>query len=132
MAQVGNWGRNIKFSVNSEKQLTFRGFKRTVSGRWAKHSILRGKPRTEFQGPDASGVAMEVTVSAAHGVKPGSTIKALESACENGTIDYLYVGGRKVGNGRMYLESISESWDEIWNQGELVRATLSLTFAEYT
>ncbi len=132
MAQVGNWGRNITFSVNSDKQLTFSGFKRTVAGRWTKHSILKGKPRLEFQGADASGVNMEVTVSAARGVKPENTIKTLERACENGTVDYLYVGGRKVGSGKMYLESMSESWDEIWNKGELVRATLSLTFAEYT
>ena len=114
MARVGNWGKSIQFSVNSQKQITFRGFKRTVAGRWAKHSILNQKPRMEFQGPESSGVVMEVVVSAMHGVKPRTIIQTLERACE------------------MYLESISETWDEIWNQGELVRATLSLTFSEYT
>lgn len=132
MAQVGNWGKQIRFSVNSESQLTFKSFKRTVTGRWAKHSILKGKPRLEFQGADASGITMDVTVSAARGVKPESVIKALERACEGGTVEYLYVGGKRVGSGKMYLESVSESWDEIWNKGELVRATLSLTFSEYT
>lgn len=132
MAKVGNWGKSIRFSVNSEKQITFRGFKRTVAGRWAKHSILNQKPKMEFQGPESSGVTMEVVVSAMHGVKPRNTIQTLERACERGTVDYLYVGGKKVGAHKMYLESISETWDEVWNQGELVRATLSLTFSEYT
>lgn len=132
MAEIGNWGKDIRFSVNADKQLTFRGFQRSVSGRWAKHAVLNRKPKTEFQGPDASSVAMEVVVAASHGVRPRSIIQALERACENGTADYLFVGGKKEGSHKMYLESISETWDEIWNKGELARATLSLTFSEYT
>lgn len=131
MEKIGNWGKSIQFSVNSQKQLTFNGFKRTVTGRWAKHSILHKKPKMEFQGPDASGVTMDVVISAAHGVKPRNIINNLEKACENGTVDYLYVGGKKIGANKMYLESISETWDEVWNKGELVRATLNLTFSEY-
>ncbi len=132
MAKIGNWGRHIKFSVNAEKQLSFRDFKRTVKGRWAEHPILNEKPKKEFQGPEASNVTMEVLVSASMGVSPKDTIAALEKACEKGKIDYLYVGGKKVGSNKMYLESISETWDEIWNKGELVKATLSLTFSEYS
>lgn len=41
------------------------------------------------------------------------------------------IGGKKIGKNKMYLESVSETWDEIWNKGELARATLSLTFSEY-
>jgi hypothetical protein len=26
---------------------------------------------------------------------------------------------------------MSETWDEIWNEGQLFRATISLTFREY-
>lgn len=132
MAEIGNWGKEIRFSVNSNRQLTFTGFQRNVSGRWAKHSVLNGKPKLEFQGPDASGVSMEVVVSAERGVKPRSTILNLERACENGTVAYLFVGGKRVGNNKMYLESVSETWDEVWNKGELARATLNLTFSEYT
>lgn len=132
MAKIGNWGKSIKFSVNSQKQLTFSEMKREVAGRWAKHSILHKKPRMEFQGPDSAGVTMEVVVSAEHGVKPRNTINILEKACENGTVDYLYIGGKKVGTNKMYLESISETWSEVWNKGELVKAALSLTFSEYT
>ena len=132
MAEIGNWGKDIKFSVNSMKQLTFTGFQRSVSGRWTKHSILNRKPKVEFQGPDTSSVPMELVLAASHGVRPRNTIRALERACENGTAAYLFVGGKKVGSNKMYLESINETWDEIWNKGELARATLSLTFSEYT
>lgn len=131
MAKIGNWGKHIKFTVNSEKVLSFKGFKRTVKGRWADHPIINEKPKKEFQGPDASSVTLEVVLSAYLGVSPKDIIKDLEEACEKGKIEYLYIGGKKVGKCKMYLESVSETWDEIWNKGELARATLSLTFTEY-
>ena len=90
MAKIGNWGRHIKFSVNSDKALSFKDFKRTVKGRWAEHPIINEKPRKEFQGPDASGVTMEVIVSAHLGVSPKDTIEKLEKACEKtGTTEWL-------------------------------------------
>ena len=49
---VGQWGSDIKFSVNSEKQLSFRDMKRTSSARWARHNIIGKRPKMEFLGPD--------------------------------------------------------------------------------
>lgn len=131
MGKIANWGKTITFETNSNKVLTFSKFKRTVSGRWQKHNIIGQKPKGEFAGPDASDVTLEAVLSAEHGVKPRSTLDKLEKACEKGTVDYLYVGGKKVGANKMCLESISESWDEIWNKGELVKVKVSLTFSEY-
>lgn len=131
MGKIANWGKTITFEVSSKKTLTFDKFKRTVSSRWKAHNIIGQKPKGEFTGPDTSGITMEVVLSAERGVKPRSTLDKLEKACENGTVNYLYVGGKKVGANKMCLESISESWDEIWNKGELVKATVSLTFSEY-
>ncbi len=128
---IGNWGKVISFEVNANRMLTFSKFKREVSGRWKKHNIIGKKPKGEFVGPDSSGVTMEVILSAERGVKPRTTIKKIEKAAEKGQVEYLYVGGKKVGSGKMALESVSETWDEVWNAGELVKATLSLTFSEY-
>lgn len=128
---IGNWGKTIKFEVTSNKVLTFSDFKRTVSGRWKSHPIVGKKPKGEFAGPDASGVTFDIVLSAEQGVKPRATITTLEKAAETGTVDYLYIGGRKVGSGKMALENISETWDEIWKSGELVKAKCSLTFSEY-
>lgn len=128
---IGNWGSTITFEVNSNKALTFTNFKREVSGRWKSHPIIGAKPKQEFAGPEASSVAFDVTLSAEHGVNPRSTIKRMENAAENGNVDYLYIGGTKVGKGKMMLESMSETWDEVWNRGELVRAKMSLSFSEY-
>ena len=131
MGKIGNWGKTITFEVSSSKTLTFNNFKRTVSGRWNTHNIVNGKPKSEFAGPDLSGVTLEAVLAAERGVRPRATLENLEKACEGGTVDYLYIGGGKVGTGKMKLESISETWDEIWNSGELVKAKVSLTFSEY-
>jgi len=131
MGQIGNWGIAISFTVNSSRVLTFKDMKRTVTGRWQSHAIIGKKPKTEFLGPDASGVELTVTLSAENGVSPRTVIKTMEHMADYGRLAYLYIGGRKVGTGRMYLASISETWDEVWNQGELARASMNLTFGEY-
>lgn len=129
---IGNWGSVIKFEVSTRKMLTFQNMKRTVSGRWESHSILNKKPKWEFKGPDASGVTLDILLSAGHGVSPRTMINNIEAAVESGRAEYLYIGGKKVGSGKQVIESVSETWDEVWNNGELVKATVSLTFSEYS
>ena len=74
---------------------------------------------------------MDILLSAGHGVSPRVMLEILEVAVETGIAEYLYIGGKKVGSGKMVIENISETWDEVWNNGELVKATVSLTFSEY-
>lgn len=131
MAQIGNFGKLITFEVSSEKMLALKDLKRTVAGRWKKHEIVGAAPRSEFQGPDLDETTVTAILSAEHGVKPRATIERLEAAARSGEIDYLIIGGKRVGTGKVYISSISEEWDTIWNKGELVKATINITFAEY-
>ena len=50
---------------------------------------------------------------------------------EEGTAEYLILGFRPVGKNRFRLTGSSETWDLIYNRGELVRAKLTLTLEEY-
>ncbi|MBS5028480.1 MAG: phage tail protein [Blautia sp.] len=131
MATVGNFGKLITFEVSSNKMLALSDFKRTVVGRWKKHEIIGAAPRPEFQGPDSDETTVTAILSAEHGVKPRATIERLESAVRSGEVDYLIIGGKRVGSGKVYISSISEEWDTIWSRGELVKATINITFAEY-
>lgn len=131
MAQIGNFGKLITFEVSSEKMLALKDLKRTVAGRWKKHEIVGAAPRSEFQGPDLDETTVTAILSAEHGVKPRATIDRLEAAARSGEVDYLIIGGKRVGTGKVYISSISEEWDTIWNKGELVKATINITFAEY-
>lgn len=131
MAQIGNFGKLITFEVSSEKMLALKDLKRTVAGRWKKHEIVGAAPRSEFQGPDLDETTVTAILSAEYGVKPRATIERLEAAARSGEVDYLIIGGKRVGTGKVYISSISEEWGTIWNKGELVKATINITFAEY-
>jgi len=132
MALIGSWGTDLVFSVDANSQLPFNDFKRKVKSRWATHNILQAKPRTEFQGLDQVENSMRITFSAHRGQSPRQYIDRLEEACRNGEIYYLYIGGKRVGDDKCYIESIDSDWEEIWNKGELVRASVDVTFKEYT
>ena len=123
MGKIGNFGKTITFEVSSNK---------IVSARWQAHSLLGKKPKSEFLGPDADETTLTVVLSAEHGVKPRATLEKLENAVASGTVDYLVIGGKIVGKNKVYLESMSEEWNCVWNKGELVKATVELVFKEYT
>lgn len=131
MSEVGNWGETISFEVSEEKVLTFNDFSRAVNSRWNDHDIINGKPRSEYVGPGLSNISFNITLSAAEGVNPRETLEALEKAAEEGRVEYLYIGGKKVGENKMKLESISETWDALIENGLLVKASASLSFSEY-
>ena len=42
MAKIGNWGSYIRFETSNRKVLTFDGFKRELSVRTSKHSLVNG------------------------------------------------------------------------------------------
>lgn len=131
MAQIGNWGSAISFSVNANKQLTFKSFTRETGSRWSTHEIVNSKSKSEFVGAELDAISYEVVLSAEYGVNPKKVIDKLRTAISKGEVNYLFIGGKKVGKNKFYLESMSESWDTVYSQGELVKATLSLNFKEY-
>ena len=132
-ASLGLFGETIKFEVSSDKILTFEQMKVTQAGRWATHPIIMKAPKSEFLGADLKECSMEVTLSAEHGVKPRATIDKIEKAVRSGVVDIIAIGGKIFGgNGhKWYIESVSETWDEVWNMGELVKATIKMNFKEY-
>lgn len=130
-AQVGKWGKNIKFYVRAEKQLSFTDMKRSSSGRWATHNIIGKRPKTEFLGPAMDEITMDVILDAEMGINPRWAMKRFRTACKKGEAHYLYIGSKKACRNKMAISSVTESWDRIWNNGELVRAVVSVTFSEY-
>ena len=128
----GNFGETIVFEVSQKRVLTPKDMKRSVSARWEQHKVLGKAPKSEYLGQNSPETTMTVVLSAENGVKPRSTLGNIEKAVKAGTVNWLVIGGKFVGGRKMYISSCSETWDEIWNKGELVKATVSLTFVEYT
>jgi hypothetical protein len=131
MAQIGNLGKLIVFEVSSDKVLTFHDMTQTVSGRWTQHSVIGGKPESEYLGSGQRSITLPIFLSVMHGVRPRSTIEKIEQAAESGETFSFVVGGKKVGNNQWVISSVSESWGEIIKDGKLVSANLTLTLSEY-
>lgn len=130
MAAMAQWN-GIVFKVNSRQVFTFKNMKRSYSTKWAAHDIIGRRPRMEYQGPEMDEMTIEVMLDAEHGVRPRKTMLKFQIASHHGDAANFYIGGRKVSKYKMYLASGSENWKQIWNKGELVRATATLTFREY-
>lgn len=128
---IGNWGVRIIFKVSSEQQYTFSDFTREVKGRWAEHKILNRKPKLEWLGPDSDSISLKIIVSAYRNLPPRTIIDNLEKAARNGISEYLFIGGQKVGSGKFVIENLSEEWEELDNNGGLLKAGLDVTFKEY-
>ena len=131
MAKIGNWGKVLQFKVSSEEIMTFSNMQRKVASRWAQHKIVQRATRSEYLGIDQSSITMDIVFSAEHGQRPYKCLYKLNQACKHGYVDYLYIGGKRVGYCKWYVESVSHSWAEIWSKGELVKATCKVTFKEY-
>lgn len=130
MAQVGRLGSTV-FSTSDARVLTFRELKLKKTSRTSAHNVIAGKPKLERIGPGLDTLTFSVDLLAALGVKPRAEAEKLENKMENGVVDYLIVGNRRVGKNRWLITGISEKWDYIYRRGEVAKITLELTLQEY-
>ena len=128
---IGTLGTDLVFTVSDNYVFTFAGMTRDVSSRWATHETPGVKPRAEFLGPGLQSVSLPITLSSNLGVKPREMLERVEQMVETGDTEYLILGYRPVGKNRFRVTGSSETWDVIYNQGELARAKLTLTLEEY-
>ena len=66
-----------------------------------------------------------------HVIRPRTTLDRLAAAAESGEINFMVVGGKMVGTNRWRITSISEAWNVVYNKGELVKATITVSMEEY-
>lgn len=104
---------------------------RESRGRWRAYNLLGKKPLKSFEGPDSTQVTLTITLDSDHGINPRAMLDNIQQAIQNGTVDYLVIGGRIVGGARYYIESMSETWERFFQGGRLTRATGDITFSEY-
>ena len=130
MAEIAKWG-NITFAVSSDSFLSFSGMKRTISAKWTSHPIIGKRPKLEYQNPEMEEISMEVIFDAELGINPREEMQKFRRACKKGFVNHFYINGKKIAKRKFYISEVTENWNEIWNEGELVRATASVTFCQY-
>jgi phage protein U len=128
---IGTFGSSIVFEVSEKSVFAFKKLTQEIKGRWASHDHLGGKPKKEFLGANAREAALEIYLSANLGVRPRTVLKSLENMAEKGEVEYLIIGDTPISKNRFLLASVSEAWDKVYNDGSLVKATVSITLEEY-
>lgn len=128
--KIGNFGK-IKFVVSAEKINSFRDFNYKLSSRWAKHSAYKGRPTSEFLGPDSSNITFSIYLDIYLGVSPRREMKKWENLLRKGKHDYLIIGGEQIGKGQWKVESVGETWERFYKDGKLIGASIDITFSEY-
>lgn len=131
MAQIGNLGKKIVFRVSDNYVLTPQNFTQKISGKWNKHDVMLGRPKYEFNGADLRRIDFKVVLDIMLGVRPRDVLKTMETMAENGSAETLVIGGRQIGKNKWILKELSETWDVVYNGGELARATCSVVLEEY-
>lgn len=127
---IGYFGVVI-FEVSDKKVLSFHDFKLTASGSWSEHKRSGKKSEYEFLGPSARTVSFTIELDATYGVNPRDMLHMLAGYAENGLVSPLVIGNSKIGD-RWRLTKVSSAWNQILNNGELVKASASITLEEYT
>lgn len=128
---IGAFGTSVIFEVSEDRVLAFKKLTQDVKGRWASHETLGEKPKKEFLGADARECALEIYLSASLGIRPRTTLQELEKMVESGATEYLIIGDMPLSESKYAITAVSEAWDKVYNDGSLVKATVSITLEEY-
>lgn len=125
---IGTFGP-VTFTSSNAAVRTFTGMKKTKGHRFAKHSVVLGKPKLERIAPDADSVSFDMRFDLALGVNPATEIATLEELVEAGEAYDLVVGGIPLGT--FVIEKMDEELRRIDGKGTLLVASVSLQLLEY-
>lgn len=128
---IGSWGGGLVFSTSDRRILTFSNFTRSSGSEWATHSRIGQKDQVEYLRPKLQKVTFSIKLDATLGVRPRAMLDLLNLYAERGTINTLVIGGRRVGRHRWRITDLSETWETVFNRGELVSAKVNVTMQEY-
>lgn len=130
MNQIGSLG-SIVFSVGPDAIRTFNDFTRSSAGRWANHEVLGKKPLSQFIGPGLDTVSFTVRLDVRYGINPRKELDALVELERAGKAMPLIIGGKGVGVNKFKITSLEQTWTDIDNKGNLLRADITVNLEEY-
>ena len=122
---------NIVFETSDSRILNFTGFTRDVSSRYAQHEVIGKKPATEYLGPNLDTISFTVNLNGSFGVNVRGEMDRWVGMARNGEAYLLVIGGKGVGTDLWSVQSISEMWNKILNNGALLSGKIDVTLQEY-
>lgn len=130
MAVVGAYGE-VAFEVSSETVRTLEDAVWSGKARWAAHDRHIGHALTEFTGLEPDEFSFELQLSAYLGANPMQELVKLWTYQRKGLPQPLVIGDHAYGKYRWSLISMSIKMQNYDSNGDLLRATVSVTLQEY-
>jgi len=127
---MGSWGSFV-FKVSADTIIAPRDISRSAGSNWSTHTLISGKPKAQYQAPTLRTASFNVTLRADYGVKPRKQLEAMAHAAEGHAAYPLIIGGKQLASNPFRLTGVSETWNTVYNGGELFSAEVALTFEEY-
>lgn len=127
---IGFFG-DVVFETSDSRLLTFNGFTREVSSRYAEHEVLLKKPKIEYLGPGLDTITFTIDINGSFGVKPREEMDRWVVLARKGQAYTLVIGAKPLGSDKWVVERVSEAWEIIFNRGELYSGKIDVTLKEY-
>ncbi|KEQ22302.1 phage tail protein [Paenibacillus tyrfis] len=127
---IGSFG-DVIFVASAELIRTFQSFSRTTAARWAVHEIHLKYPKAEYIGPGQDSLSFTMRFDIRYGINPRTELDKLLDMSRSGTAQTLTIGGKGLGVGLWYIESINQTWTAVDNHGHVITAEAELTLKEY-
>ena len=125
---IGTFGL-VTFEVSAEKTRTFDDFKRKTSAKFEQHDIVGLKAKLEFVAPGLDEISFQVVLSAFTGISPLKEADQLREIVQKGEYNALVIGGKVLGN--FVIDSMSEAWKYVDNQGNVLHIAVDVSLKEY-
>lgn len=130
MAVIGAYG-GVPFVVASDAVRTIEDAEWSGKARWAVHDRHIGHALTEFTGLEPDGFSFEMQLSAYLGINPMQSIVLMWKYLREGIPQPLVLGEKAYGKYMWSLTDMKIRLQNYDNNGNLIRATVSVTLQEY-
>jgi phage protein U len=127
---LGYFG-DIGFVTSDQRIMNFSGLKREISARYSNHEVIGQKPVTEFLGPSLQSISFTINLNGSFGVKPRDEMDRWIKKVELGKAELLVIGGKPLGKDQWVVKSVSQTWETVFNKGELFSGKIEVTLEEY-
>jgi phage protein U len=127
---IGTFG-DVVFTASSDKVNTFDNLQRSTAARWAIHEPHLGYPVPEYLGPGQDSITFTMRFDVTLGVNPREEMDRLLTYARIGYASELTIGGKGLGVGQWYVESVGQTWTVVDNRGNLLAGTVDVTLKEY-
>ena len=127
---IGTLGE-IAFEVSAEKVKTFTDLTLTRSVAYSTHKIFGKNELLEFTGLNAQTASLKITFRADLGINPKHEIDTLHAMLDSHEAFAFTLGGQVIGRELWIIDNLSETYDIIGANGEIISASVNISLKEY-